>query len=336
MEPTISFGERNSGLQVGMSHAPITANFYSQPERPETPPSPLSTVPFRRDPDFVERGTLLDQIQEKCLAPASRIALVGLGGVGRSLLSSTAIESGNTPRNLGLLDPCQYRRSFRAGVSGDCGPGEMALSGYEKMSGVDHLNKLLTTSGLESMLASQGKHQEAEVMYRKVLEGFEQRLRPNHPRTLGAMSNLGVTLVWQGKAQEAEIMLQQAQTGCDRALGADHAVTLSNTDGLGLVLASLGKIKDAEVMHRRALAGREKVLGPDHPYTLLTMRYLANNLERQGRGSEAIEVLQRVVRLQCQALGAEHPRTKSTVAELDRWKRKNNRNQDKKSRTKDV
>jgi hypothetical protein len=51
-------------------------------ERPETPPQPSFFVPFRRDADFVERGTLLDQIRERCAAPASRVALVGLGGVG--------------------------------------------------------------------------------------------------------------------------------------------------------------------------------------------------------------------------------------------------------------
>ena len=51
-------------------------------ERPETPPAPLSTVPFRRDPDFVDRGTLLNQIQEKCSTQGARVALVGLGGVG--------------------------------------------------------------------------------------------------------------------------------------------------------------------------------------------------------------------------------------------------------------
>jgi hypothetical protein len=39
-------------------------------------------VPFRRDPDFVDRGTLLGQVREKSSASASRIALVGLGGVG--------------------------------------------------------------------------------------------------------------------------------------------------------------------------------------------------------------------------------------------------------------
>ncbi|KAJ5661492.1 uncharacterized protein N7477_009108 [Penicillium maclennaniae] len=54
---------------------------------PETPPSPLSTVPFRRDPDFVDRGTLLDQIHEKGSIPGSRIALIGLGGVGKSQLA---------------------------------------------------------------------------------------------------------------------------------------------------------------------------------------------------------------------------------------------------------
>ncbi len=44
--------------------------------------SPTSTVPFRRDLDFIVRGNLLDQIDRKCSAPASRVALVGLGGIG--------------------------------------------------------------------------------------------------------------------------------------------------------------------------------------------------------------------------------------------------------------
>lgn len=50
-------------------------------ERPETLPSPSFAILFRRDPDFVDRGTLLDQTHEKCSAPASRIALVSLRGV---------------------------------------------------------------------------------------------------------------------------------------------------------------------------------------------------------------------------------------------------------------
>jgi hypothetical protein len=53
-----------------------------------TLPSPSSTVPFRRDADFVDRRTspdgrtLLEQIQQQCAAPAARVALVGMGGAG--------------------------------------------------------------------------------------------------------------------------------------------------------------------------------------------------------------------------------------------------------------
>ncbi|KAH8724692.1 putative kinesin [Phaeosphaeriaceae sp. PMI808] len=54
--------------------------------RPETA-RPTCVIPFRRDPDFIDRGTLLDEVQKKCLAPASRVALVGLGGVGKSQLA---------------------------------------------------------------------------------------------------------------------------------------------------------------------------------------------------------------------------------------------------------
>jgi hypothetical protein len=46
-----------------------------------TRPIPSSTVPFRRDRDFVHRG-ILSEIQTRCSQPASRVALVGLGGVG--------------------------------------------------------------------------------------------------------------------------------------------------------------------------------------------------------------------------------------------------------------
>ena len=42
---------------------------------------PSSTVPFRRDPHFVDRE-ILDELDLKSQQPACRAALVGLGGVG--------------------------------------------------------------------------------------------------------------------------------------------------------------------------------------------------------------------------------------------------------------
>ncbi|KAJ5922217.1 Tetratricopeptide-like helical [Penicillium verrucosum] len=78
-----SFYGSNSGLQVGVNTGPINIAL----ERPETPTKPLSTVPFAQDQEFVSRDGLLRQIREKSLILGSRIALVGLGGVGKSQLA---------------------------------------------------------------------------------------------------------------------------------------------------------------------------------------------------------------------------------------------------------
>ncbi|OJJ66293.1 hypothetical protein ASPBRDRAFT_69755 [Aspergillus brasiliensis CBS 101740] len=47
----------NYGLQVGHNAGNIETHHHYAAERPETPPSPALSIPFLRDPDFVERGT---------------------------------------------------------------------------------------------------------------------------------------------------------------------------------------------------------------------------------------------------------------------------------------
>lgn len=69
----------NHGAQVGQNYGTVVNNFGAQHE---IPPAPSSFVPFPRDPQFVDRGTLLDQIHERCFLQTKWTALVGLGGVG--------------------------------------------------------------------------------------------------------------------------------------------------------------------------------------------------------------------------------------------------------------
>ncbi|KAM7209901.1 kinesin light chain, partial [Rhypophila decipiens] len=84
---SISFGLGNWGQQVGQNNGTINAEFHLPPERAETPPAPFATIPFSRDPDFVNRGGILDQIYGRCSEPGGRVSLVGLGGVGKSQLA---------------------------------------------------------------------------------------------------------------------------------------------------------------------------------------------------------------------------------------------------------
>ncbi|KAJ8118503.1 hypothetical protein OPT61_g520 [Boeremia exigua] len=64
-----------------------SANRSPAAARSETAPQPLIVIPFARDGDFVERGTIVDDLQKRCAASDSWTALVGLGGVGKSQLA---------------------------------------------------------------------------------------------------------------------------------------------------------------------------------------------------------------------------------------------------------
>ncbi|WYZ43755.1 hypothetical protein EsH8_VII_000191 [Colletotrichum jinshuiense] len=64
-----------------------TNNFYFASESLSKPRKPFSTVPFQPDPDYIERPSITAWLRDKCGRPASRAALVGLGGIGKSQLA---------------------------------------------------------------------------------------------------------------------------------------------------------------------------------------------------------------------------------------------------------
>ncbi|OAL56170.1 TPR-like protein [Pyrenochaeta sp. DS3sAY3a] len=84
---SIAIRNDNSGFQGRDIYGAVNATFNLPPKRQDTPPYPCAYIPFSRDSDFVERGTILNQLTEKCAVGGSRTALVGLGGVGKSQLA---------------------------------------------------------------------------------------------------------------------------------------------------------------------------------------------------------------------------------------------------------
>ncbi|OTB04378.1 hypothetical protein M426DRAFT_11524 [Hypoxylon sp. CI-4A] len=45
---------------------------------------PFSTVPFSRDPNFIDRPEILEWLHKKCDEQSTRVALIGIGGIGKS------------------------------------------------------------------------------------------------------------------------------------------------------------------------------------------------------------------------------------------------------------
>ncbi|KAI9768659.1 MAG: hypothetical protein M1839_003994 [Geoglossum umbratile] len=73
-------------IQTLTYHAAASSTLRRSADRALPCPTPSSTVPFRRDPHFVD-CEILAEIDCKSQQSASRVALVGLGGVGKSQLA---------------------------------------------------------------------------------------------------------------------------------------------------------------------------------------------------------------------------------------------------------
>ncbi|UPX11168.1 uncharacterized protein EKO05_0001790 [Ascochyta rabiei] len=90
MTSSATFGDGNKGFEAGNIYGSVTHVSHASntgTERREDAPQPSIVIPFARDKQFIDRGTLLDEIHERCGLPNARIALVGLGGVGKSQLA---------------------------------------------------------------------------------------------------------------------------------------------------------------------------------------------------------------------------------------------------------
>lgn len=173
--------------------------------------------------------------------------------------------------------------------------------------GGEHPLTLAALNALALRLKGQGRGQEAEPLYRKVLAGSERAHGKLHRSAITAANNLALCLDELGRPGEAEPLYRRALEGDEQTLGAEHPDTLSSINNLALCLKSQGRLSEAEVLYRRALAGREKVLGMWHPLTITAAHNLACCLHDQGRASDAEPLYWRSLESKAVSLGETHP-----------------------------
>jgi thioredoxin-like negative regulator of GroEL len=101
--------------------------------------------------------------------------------------------------------------------------------------GDDHPDTLSTRHELASMIAWQGRLEEAETAFRDILEAEQRVLGDNHPDTLSTRHELATVIARQGRLEEAGTAFRGVLEAKERVLGIDHPSTAITRQALGRV-----------------------------------------------------------------------------------------------------
>jgi sugar lactone lactonase YvrE len=105
----------------------------------------------------------------------------------------------------------------------------------------EFLRALVDLSNDAAGMVDEGRYDDAEDAYRRVLQGYESKLGPNHPSTLTASDNLARFFDSQGLLDEAEELYLRLLAGYEARYGVGHPFTESVSTNLATVRYKAGR-----------------------------------------------------------------------------------------------
>jgi tetratricopeptide (TPR) repeat protein len=109
-----------------------------------------------------------------------------------------------------------------------------------------------------------GRLDEAELLYREVLDGYRALGRPAGEEVAATCHNLAVLARARGRCGQAEVWARRALAGRLCMHGPDDARVAAEHLLLAAALLGQGRPKEAEPIYRTALEVLERAYGPDH------------------------------------------------------------------------
>ncbi|CAG7990293.1 unnamed protein product [Penicillium salamii] len=177
-------------------------------------------------------------------------------------------------------------------------------------------------------LYSDSRYQEAEILFREVLQEKRQRLNTEDPQIISCTEWIAGTLWAQGRLSEAEEMQVNIIEVRNRLLGPENPQVLSSIGNLASTYMNQGRWSQAEELEKSLLDRFNASQGPKHPQTLTAKSNLASTHRSQGRWKMAEELELEVLAQRRILLGLTHPDTitsmnnlASTYISLGRWGR---------------
>ncbi len=164
-----------------------------------------------------------------------------------------------------------------------------------------------TQSGLAMARWKQGKSEQAEAGYRKVIETYRRINAGDHPDTANSLNNLSVLYRDIGRLREAEELSIQAVEMWKRLYPQGHLLTARCMGNLGLILNDLGRPLEGEKLFRDALEIEQKELTGDHLQVASSMSSLAVSLLLQKKTKEAHSLNESALGMRRRLFTGDHP-----------------------------
>jgi serine/threonine-protein kinase len=171
-------------------------------------------------------------------------------------------------------------------------------------------NERLLASHLSDYSASlyqAGRYVEAQRTGEESLTLHRTLYGPAHTLVATSLLNLGTVYMALGEYDSAEELLRECLAIRRQLLGEEHPHVALALSNLGHLMRSAGRLDEAEGAHRQALSIRRAALGPSHPDVATTLNNLGVVLYFDGRYDEAAETFEQVVPLWREVYGDRHP-----------------------------
>jgi CHAT domain-containing protein len=171
------------------------------------------------------------------------------------------------------------------------GPIQAALEGFKSEG--DYEEILATQSDLAELKLSLRKMDEAEALFKSVLEQRKASLGEKHPETATSQALLGYYHYVRGNYAAAEPLFLTAIDTLTTVLGADHPAVLWATNYEGMLKIRTGQYVEAQSILQKVLDVRLKCYGEDSAATAESLNNLAATYYKQNNLEKTADLLQR-------------------------------------------
>lgn len=192
-----------------------------------------------------------------------------------------------------------------------------AVALFDSLDGAKSKPATDARASLALVYTMQGRNDQAEPLYRDVIEYRTRAFGADDSLTMQAKNDLGVLLTEiPDRRAQAESLFTSVLKVQKARKGVENAGTLAVMANYSWLLAQEGRMAEAESLGVATLAGRRNVLGEHDPVTMQSVNNLAVIYNRTGRPKLAEPLILEDYEVTRRTLGEEHPDILPTMSNL--------------------